>query len=230
CIDDVTDTKTIPVRANQKLWLTGEVYRLLKTWNTAFRAGDEVGLKTARANLSRSIREAKRQYSRSIAHSFSDSRDTRNLWQGIQTITDYKPPPRTCDSTISLLKELNVFFARFEGPAIDARAVEGQATEARAVEGPAVDARAAEGPAAEAPPVEARAVEAPAVEGPAAEAPAEEGPAAEAPAVEARAVEGPATEAPAIEERAVEGPAVEARAVEGPAVKTRAVEGPAMEA
>ncbi len=114
CIDDVTVTKTITVRANQKPWLTGEVYRLLKARNAAFRAGDEEGLKTARANLSRGIREAKRQYSRSIAHRFSDSRDTRSLWQGIQTITDYKPPPQTCDSTIPLLNELNAFFARFE--------------------------------------------------------------------------------------------------------------------
>ncbi len=78
------------------------------------RAGDEEGLKTARANLSRGIREAKRQYSRRIAHRFSDSRDTWSLWQGIQTITDYKPPPQTCDSTIPLLNELNAFFARFE--------------------------------------------------------------------------------------------------------------------
>ncbi len=51
---------------------------------------------------------------RRIAHRFSDSRDTRSLWQGIQTITDYKPPPQTCDSTIPLLNELNAFFACFE--------------------------------------------------------------------------------------------------------------------
>ncbi len=114
CIDDVTVTKTITVRANQKPWLTGEVYRLLNAQNAAFRAGDEEGLRTARANLSRGIREAKRQYSRRIAHRFSDSRDTWSLWQGIQTITDYKPPPQTCDSTIPLLNELNAFFARFE--------------------------------------------------------------------------------------------------------------------
>ncbi len=75
---------------------------------------EQEGLRTARANLSRGIREAKRQYSRRIAHRFSDSRDTRSLWQGIQTITDYKPPPQTCDSTIPLLNELNAFFACFE--------------------------------------------------------------------------------------------------------------------
>ncbi len=36
CIDDVTVTKPITVRANQKPWLTGEVYRLLKARNAAF--------------------------------------------------------------------------------------------------------------------------------------------------------------------------------------------------
>ncbi len=35
CIDDVTVTKTITVWANQKPWLTGEVYRLLKARNSA---------------------------------------------------------------------------------------------------------------------------------------------------------------------------------------------------
>ncbi len=56
-----------------------------------------------------------RQYSRRVAHRFSDSRDTLSLWHGIQTITDYKPQPQTCDSTIiPLLNKLNAFFARFE--------------------------------------------------------------------------------------------------------------------
>ncbi|KAL0178046.1 hypothetical protein M9458_026940, partial [Cirrhinus mrigala] len=60
CTEDVTVTKTITVRANQKPWMTGEVYRLLKARNVAFRTGDEASLKTARANLSRGIKEAKR--------------------------------------------------------------------------------------------------------------------------------------------------------------------------
>ncbi|XP_060763541.1 uncharacterized protein fbrsl1 isoform X7 [Neoarius graeffei] len=114
CTDDVTDIKTITVRANQKPWLTGEVYRLLKSWNAAFRAGDEAGLRSARANLSRGIRLAKKQYSSRIAHHFTDSRDTRSLWQGIQTITDYKPQPQTCDKDITLLNSLNNFFGLFE--------------------------------------------------------------------------------------------------------------------
>ncbi|KAM7374814.1 hypothetical protein PAMP_007451 [Pampus punctatissimus] len=114
CTADVTDTKTIMVRTNQKPWLTGEVHRLLKARNAAFRAGDEAGLRSARANLSRGIRLAKKQYSSRITHHFTNSRDTRSLWQGLQTITDYKPRPQTCDSDITLLNDLNHFFGRFE--------------------------------------------------------------------------------------------------------------------
>ncbi|XP_008302371.1 zinc finger and SCAN domain-containing protein 31-like [Stegastes partitus] len=79
-IDDVTDTKTITVQDNQKPWLTEKVYRLMKTLDAAFRGGNKLGLRTARANLSCGIR-AKRQYSRRIAHCFSDRRDTQILPQ-----------------------------------------------------------------------------------------------------------------------------------------------------
>lgn len=111
CIDDIIVSRTISIRANQKPWLRGKVHRLLKARNAALRAGDEIGLRTARANLSSGIREAKRQYS---AGHFNDNRDNRNLWQGIQIITDYKPSPQTCNNSISLLNQLNDFFARFE--------------------------------------------------------------------------------------------------------------------
>ncbi len=44
---------------------------------------------------------------------FTDSKDTRSLWQAIQTITHYKPLPQACDDT-SLPDALNEFYARFE--------------------------------------------------------------------------------------------------------------------
>ncbi len=56
CIDDVTVTKTITTRANQKPWMTAEVRGLLKTRDEAFRSGDKAALKTARANLSCGIK------------------------------------------------------------------------------------------------------------------------------------------------------------------------------
>ncbi len=114
CMDDVTVTKTITTRANQKPWMTAEVRGLLKTRDEAFRSGDKAALKTARANLSRGIKNAKRSHAQKINNHFMDSRDTRSLWQAIQTITDYKPPPQACDDDPSLPDTLNHFYSRFE--------------------------------------------------------------------------------------------------------------------
>ncbi len=109
CMDDVTVTKTITTRANQKPWMTAEVRGLLKTRDQAFRSGDKAALKTARANLSRGIKNAKRSHAQKINNHFTDSRDTRSLWQAIQTITDYKPLPQACDDDPSLPDTLNHF-------------------------------------------------------------------------------------------------------------------------
>ncbi len=49
-----------------------------------------------------------------INNHFTDSKDTRSLWHAIQTITDYKPLPQTCDDDTSLPDALNEFYARFE--------------------------------------------------------------------------------------------------------------------
>ncbi len=74
CIDDVTVTKTITTRANQKPWMTVEVRGLLKTRDEAFRSGDKAALKTARANLSCGIKNAKRSYAQKISNNhFTDS-------------------------------------------------------------------------------------------------------------------------------------------------------------
>ncbi len=73
----MTVTKTITTRANQKPWMTAEVRGLLKTRDEAFRSGDKASLKTARANLSCGIKNAKRSYAQKINNHFTDSRDTQ---------------------------------------------------------------------------------------------------------------------------------------------------------
>ncbi|KAK3528739.1 hypothetical protein QTP70_011205 [Hemibagrus guttatus] len=73
CIDDVTVFKTITTRSNQKRWMTAEVCDLLKSRDSAFRAGDKAALRTARAKLSRAIREAKRTHTQRIHAHFQDN-------------------------------------------------------------------------------------------------------------------------------------------------------------
>lgn len=75
-IDDVTHSKTISGCAYWKPWLTGEVLRILRAQDAAFRAGDTAGRAKARANLSRGNRDAERH--------LSDARDARSFWRGLQ--------------------------------------------------------------------------------------------------------------------------------------------------
>ena len=93
-----------------KPWLT-----LLKIRNTAFKAGDAAAYREARNNLKKGIREAKKQYGRNLEKHFEDTRDTRRLWQGFQTVTGYKQTTKTAQcNNPSLPDDLNGFYSRFE--------------------------------------------------------------------------------------------------------------------
>ncbi|KAK3507617.1 hypothetical protein QTP70_030788 [Hemibagrus guttatus] len=114
CIDDVTVSKNITTCSNQKRWMTAVVRALLKSRYSAFRTGDKTALRTARAKLSRAIREAKRMHAQRIHGHFQDSRDSRRMCQGMQATTNYKTTPSACDRDASLPDVLNDFYARFE--------------------------------------------------------------------------------------------------------------------
>ncbi|KAK3572543.1 hypothetical protein QTP86_000452 [Hemibagrus guttatus] len=72
---------------------------LLKLRDSAFRAGDKTALKTARAKLSRAIREVK---------------PPRQNPRPLQAIMNYKTTSPACDSDASLPDALNDFYARFK--------------------------------------------------------------------------------------------------------------------
>ncbi|KAK1787332.1 hypothetical protein P4O66_002834 [Electrophorus voltai] len=114
CIDDVTVSKTITTRPNQKPWMTAEVRMLLRTRDSAFRTGDRAALRKTRAKLSRAIREAKCAHAQRIRGHFKDTGDTRRMWEGIQAITNYRKTSPSCDSDAILPDELNDFYAQFE--------------------------------------------------------------------------------------------------------------------
>ncbi|KAK0145556.1 hypothetical protein N1851_015510 [Merluccius polli] len=114
CIDDVTTMKTITIRPNQKPWMNAEVRARLKARDAAYRSGEAGALKTARAELTRAIKTAKRSHSEKINNHFTNTKDSRHLWQGIQAITNYRPAPLACADDGSLPEELNQFYARFE--------------------------------------------------------------------------------------------------------------------
>lgn len=103
CMEEVIVTKTIITWANQKPWMNKEVQERLRECNTAFNSGDTMALRSTRANLNRAIKlVAKRTYSQKVQGFFQDPSNTRQLWQGIQTVTDYKATPTPCQDDIWL--------------------------------------------------------------------------------------------------------------------------------
>ena len=122
CIGNVTVEKRIRVFPNQKPWMSGQVRALLKARNTAFRSGDKELYSAARANLKRGIREAKAEHKERIESHLSNN-NPRQVWQGIQQITNFRGQTISGgDSSIALAEELNSFFARFEAPALQSTA------------------------------------------------------------------------------------------------------------
>ncbi len=76
--------------------------------------GDRDLYSTARADLKRGIKDAKKAYKRRIEDYFTDN-DTRRVWQGVQHFTNYKGNSTpNLNNDASLAEELNCFFAQFE--------------------------------------------------------------------------------------------------------------------
>ena len=113
CIDTVTVDRLIQVYPNQKPWMTREVWRLLKERNTAFRSSDRALYSTACTNLKRGILMAKSDYTRRIEEHL-DSNNSRQVWQGVQHITNSRTYSAAADGDASLAEALNIYFARFE--------------------------------------------------------------------------------------------------------------------
>ena len=107
---------TVCTYLNQKPWITGNIHTELKGRPAAFKVQDsnpEASKKSCYA-LQQTIKQAKRQYRAKIESYYTGS-DARLMWQGLQTITDYKGKhSRELPSDTSLPDELNHFYAHFE--------------------------------------------------------------------------------------------------------------------
>ena len=95
-------------------WITGNVRTELKARAAAFKEQD--ANPDAYKNSCYDLRAIKQQsvYRTKIESYYTDS-DARLMWQGFQTIMDYKgKPSRKLPSDVSLPVKLNAFYARFD--------------------------------------------------------------------------------------------------------------------
>ena len=116
CTEDVTVIKTFTALGNCKPWMTIEVVLLQTARDAAFRAGDITALCSARSALSKGIKATKGTYAEKIQGPLCDTGNTRQMWQGVQALTDYKSRQEGNDNDASLPHRLNNLFAHFEVP------------------------------------------------------------------------------------------------------------------
>ena len=113
CEDKNAVEKTIKVYPNDKPWYTPQLAELRQKKTEAYVSGDETVYKKAKYALSKGIDREKIRYKKKIEEKF-ESGDARSVWQGLQTMTDYKKksPPVSADP--DLAEKLNIFYARFD--------------------------------------------------------------------------------------------------------------------
>ncbi|KAI3364956.1 hypothetical protein L3Q82_001120 [Scortum barcoo] len=116
CIDDVVPRITVRTFPNQKPWVNGEVRAKLKAWTDAYNSGDLEEYRKSRYALRRAISSAKRQYRDKVESHYKGS-NTRSMWAGLKTLTDYKKKISSAEDNnlhlnVSKTKELIVDFRK----------------------------------------------------------------------------------------------------------------------
>ena len=81
--------------------------------DAAFRSGDDEEFRRAKYDARRAIVRAKTEYKDKLEDQFA-SNNTHAVWQGLQTITQYKAKSTTISSDPTLPDRLNEFYARFD--------------------------------------------------------------------------------------------------------------------
>ncbi|KAK1786195.1 hypothetical protein P4O66_017906, partial [Electrophorus voltai] len=125
-VDDTIPRITIKKFPNQKPWVDRTIREALNSRTAAYNVGIISGnmdeYKSAAYGVRRAVREAKQRYGKKLETQFQQS-GSRSLWQGLQTIMDYRSSPSGLMSADeSLANELNTFFAHFEATSSSASA------------------------------------------------------------------------------------------------------------
>ena len=113
CVESCIPTRTVCVYANDKPWFTKKVKNQLVAKDAAFRSGDDEEFRRAKYDARRAIARAKAEYKDKLEDQFA-SNNTHAVWQGLQTITQYKAKSATISSDPTLPDRLNEFYARFD--------------------------------------------------------------------------------------------------------------------
>ena len=119
CEDLCLPTKTVTQYPNNKPWFDSRLRAKLRAKDEAYktRNTDPMCYKRTKYDLEKAIKSARATYRQKLEDSLASS-NSKDIWNGIQRATNYKPAASTLRSDDeSLPNELNQFYARFDnGP------------------------------------------------------------------------------------------------------------------
>lgn len=95
--------------------MTHKTQKLIKARDAAYRSGDGSAYSRARTALRRGIKLTKLEHKRRIEALFNNSKNPREVWEGIRAITDYKKNTSpSADICATVSEDLNLFYTRFD--------------------------------------------------------------------------------------------------------------------
>lgn len=115
CEDTIIPKKTIKMFPNNKPWVTPELKQLLNQKKSLFKSGGTAeDKKTIQRKIKNLIKDCKAAYKHKLEGFFSSA--PRRAWQGVQTITGYKPKNHlmAVDNELDMANKLNEFYCRFD--------------------------------------------------------------------------------------------------------------------
>lgn len=112
CRDTVLPIQTVRCFPNNKPWITSDIKDILNRKKRAFRGGDREEMKQAQREFKVRLREAKESYSRKVEQKLQQN-NTREVWEGMKTITSCKKTRSTADGDTDRANQFNKFFNRF---------------------------------------------------------------------------------------------------------------------
>ena len=108
-------TKTITIYPYDKPWFNTSIKHKLQVKHDAFKANDKDKYNKARYEAENAIKTGKAKYRDKLEENLSTN-NSKNIWQGLKAITNYKPSPKnnTTATDTNLPNRLNDFYSRFD--------------------------------------------------------------------------------------------------------------------
>ena len=116
CKDLCIDKRTVTIYPNSNVWFDKSVRKCVVAKDKAYKNKliDPDSYRCAKSNLRNKVKEIKQNHKNKLNEKFN-TKDSRQLWQNMSLITNYKGPSKSVDATdITLPDKLNYFYSRFD--------------------------------------------------------------------------------------------------------------------